>query len=259
MEILHSVCPGMDEEVEMALTVLYRDAHIVVVHKPSGMPVHRGGRENTFCTAVVQSLRDRLGQHVYPVHRLDRPTSGVLVLGLHPEAASRMSVQFRCHEVQKDYLALVRGRVPPGGVITRLLRPEENRHGRARFSITKFHRVDCLEIPVPMGKTPTRCYSLVELHPETGRSRQIRRHLRSISHPIIGDTAFGDGRHTRFFREQFGCTRLMLAAVRLSLRHPVSGGRLTVAAPLASDFMAVLARLGMDRGLPSVWVHERSM
>ena len=139
------------------------------------------------------------------------------------------------------------------GTVSRFLRPEEDRAGKARFSITKYHRVDCVEIPVPMGKVGSRCYSLVELHPETGRSRQIRRHMKSISHPIIGDTSFGDGRHNRFFREAFACNRLMLAATGISLIHPLNGKRLVATAPPALDFLGVLERLGMVDNLPDIW------
>lgn len=232
------------------MRILYRDEVLVAVHKPSGLPVHRGGRESGSCTAVLQTLRDRLGQPVYPVHRLDRPTSGLLVLALTTEAASHLGAQFRRHEVCKAYLALVRGKIPVRGVISRFLRPDDRKGGKARFCVTRYHRTDCVEIPVPMGRAPSRCYSLVELHPETGRSRQIRRHLSGFSHPIIGDTTYGDGRHNRFFRDAFGCHRLMLAAIRVSFRHPLSEERLHLEAPLARDFFQVLTHLGMDRDLP---------
>lgn len=241
------------EFAEKSPVILYRDEALVAVHKPSGLPVHRGGRESRFGMALLQMLRDHLGCHLYPVHRLDRPTSGVLILALSQESAARLGAQFRRHEVDKEYLALVRGQISLRGRISRFLRPEEKPDARPRFSVTAYHRVDCVEIPVPMGRVPHRCYSLVELHPETGRSRQIRRHLNALSHPIIGDSTWGDTRHNRFFREAFGCERLMLAATRLSLLHPVTGERLRIASPLSRDFYGVLERLGMEK-IPGVWI-----
>ncbi|WP_179953224.1 pseudouridine synthase [Desulfobotulus mexicanus] len=235
----------MEAESEQ-IKIIYKDEELVAVHKPSGMPVHRGGRESASCTALLQTLRDMLGRHVYPVHRLDRPTSGILVMALTPEAASNLGGQFRRHEVDKAYLALVRGQIPLRGVLSRFLRPEDEKNGLLRFSITRYHRADCVEIPVPMGRVPSRCYSLVELHPETGRSRQIRRHLKSFSHPIIGDTTYGDGRHNRFFREAFDCQRLMLAATLISFLHPHSGHRLHLSVPPSADFCRVLVQLGME-------------
>lgn len=241
---------------------LYRDEHLVAVNKPPGLLVHRSPIDRHETRFALQLVRNRLGRHVYPVHRLDRPTSGVLLFALSPMGARRLREAYAASTVVKTYLAVVRGVVDAQGVIDHPLvpraersvgRPEEPENG-ARQALTHYHRLASVELPVAVGRYPTARYSLVCLRPVTGRRHQLRRHLKHLFHPIIGDTNYGDGRHNRFFREAYGCSRLLLAAVELTFPHPDSGVNVTVTAPLDAAFALILERLGLRHAVPSRWL-----
>jgi len=212
------------------LTVLYRDRHYVAIDKPPGLLVHRSriSRDRVF---VLQTLRDQLDQRVYPVHRLDRATSGVLVFGLSAEAAGRLVRQFEQRRVDKAYLAVVRGWVDERGLIDHPLADDEG-SGRPQAARTRFRRLATIELPVRVDRYPSTRYSLVSVFPETGRRQQIRKHFKHISHHLIGDTTHGNGRHNRLFRQRLGIGRLLLKAARLAFDHPYSGERIRLdAAP----------------------------
>jgi len=227
------------------LPLLYRDTHVVAVNKPSGLAVHRS-KDTGRAPVLLQQLRDQLQQWVYPVHRLDRPTSGVIVFGLSPAAARQLSMQFRLHEVEKTYIAVVRGYTETEGTIDHSITDKEKHTARA--SVTDYRRLSTFEVPVAVGRYQTARYSLVEVRPRTGRRHQIRRHFCHISHPVIGDTMYGDGRHNRMFRHRLHARRLMLMAVRLTVRHPETGDRLALHAPPDADFQAVFRHFGWQYG-----------
>ncbi|HVV51555.1 MAG TPA: pseudouridine synthase [Polyangia bacterium] len=213
------------------LEILYRDEELVAVDKPSGMPVHRGWARDG--VPALQTLRDQLGRHVYPVHRLDRGTSGVLLFALSGEIAGRVQVQFEAHEVEKRYLALCRGNDP---ALVRVDHPlAKDGGGERRPAVTELKLLGTFER-----------YGLYEALPLTGRQHQIRRHLKHASHPIIGDTRYGKGEHNRLFRERFGFHRLALHAGELRLRHPRSGAPLQVQAPLPAELAGLLRALGLS-------------
>lgn len=197
------------------LEILFQNDSFVAVHKPSGLLVHpsriaAGTRES--CMGL---LRDQLGQWVYPIHRLDRSASGVLLFGLSPEAASVAARAFREKSVTKTYYAIVRGWIENPGIIDKPLSKEKG--GDLLPAVSEYRPVARAEIPVLTGKHATSRYSLVRVTTRTGRLHQIRRHLVSISHPIIGDTVYGDGRHNRIFRERFASHRLLLMAQALDV------------------------------------------
>ena len=214
----------------LALPVLFRDAAMVVIDKPSGVTVHRGwARDGTF---VVERLARQLGAPVFPVHRLDRGTSGVLALALDAAAARALGDAFAAHAVEKTYWALVRGQ-PPEDVVVDHPVPSGEEKGAPRVPAqTRVRRL----------RTFGR-YALVEAQPLTGRLHQIRRHLKHLACPLIGDVNYGKGEHNRFFRTHYDLHRLFLHALRINLPHPVTGARLTFEAPLAPELAAVLARL----------------
>ena len=200
----------------------------------------------------MQLLRDQLGRHVYPAHRLDRGTSGVLVFALDKDTARALGGQFERQEVIKTYLAVVRGHPPEAGRIDHALSRRrddaewvgERSTDEAQPAVTDFRRLATCELPHQVDRYPTSRYALVELTPHTGRRHQLRRHLKHIAHPIIGDATFGKGRHNRLFQQLFGCHRMLLACVRMQLRHPVDGRILDLCAPPDGEFAAVLAALG---------------
>jgi tRNA pseudouridine65 synthase len=237
------------------LPVLYRDEHMVVVDKPSGLLVHRSPIDRHETRFALQIVRDQVGQRVYPVHRLDKPTSGALVLALDPASARMLAEAFAAGAVIKTYQAIVRGWPPATGSIDRALAAvEDERVGpqslEPRAAQTRFWRRATFELPFRVDRYATSRYALVELQPGTGRRHQLRRHLAGDSHPIVGDSTYGKGRHNRLFAEVFGVKRLLLACTRLEFARVPGGSPLTVDAPLATDFAAVLGRLQRDHDAP---------
>ncbi|MHB2015455.1 MAG: pseudouridine synthase [Candidatus Xenobia bacterium] len=213
----------------MECPLLYQDAHLVVANKPSGMVVHRGWGNDR--VVAMTAVRDTVGQWVHPVHRLDRGASGALLMALDRDTARSLQGLFENAAIEKHYLAIVRGVTPEAGAIDH---PLNNRQDGPRGdAVTTFRRLHVWER-----------YSIVEAQPRTGRLHQIRRHLKHISHPIVGDVRYGKGEHNRYFREQFGLHRLALHAWRLSFIHPVSGQRLSIVAPLPPDLHEVVRGMG---------------
>ncbi len=232
------------------LEILYRDEQLVAIHKPAGLLVHRSDIDRHETRFAVQLLRDQLGHRVQPVHRLDKGTSGVLLFAFDRDTASVIGQQFERNEVAKTYLAVVRGWPPASGLIDHALTRQYDDYGKLRTeaaqeslpATTAFRTLATIELPEPVDRYPTARYALVALTPHTGRQHQLRRHMKHIAHPIIGDATHGKGRHNRFFQERFGCHRLLLACTELRLRHPATGENLIISAPLEGDFAALLTR-----------------
>ncbi len=225
------------------LPILYRDDHYVAVHKPPGLLVHRTplSRDRHF---VLQQLRDQLGRRLYPVHRLDRATSGVLVLAFSPAAAKALASQFRERSAEKRYLAVARGWLEESGTIDH---PVYTAGKKARKpAVTRYRRLETVELPVAVDRYPTSRYSLAEVMPLTGRYQQIRQHFKHISHQLIGDTTWGNGRHNRFFRERYGIHRLMLHAYSLGFRHPFTGKVLHLQADIDAQWIGLFDAFGWD-------------
>lgn len=250
----------IDGAVRETLPILYRDEYLVAVHKPAGLLVHRTVLDRHETRFAVQILRDQIGQHVHPAHRLDRGTSGVLLFALDRDIGRQLSAQFESQHIDKTYLAVVRGHPEEAGTIDHPLSRQFDDYehhspdasNEAQSAVSHYRRLATVELPYAVDRYPSSRYALLELRPETGRRHQLRRHLKHIAHPIIGDATYGKGRHNRFFQEHLGCHRLLLACLEMRLTHPVSGGPLILKAPLAEDFQAVLEKLGWANaaGLP---------
>ncbi|QXD17263.1 tRNA pseudouridine(65) synthase TruC [Rhodocaloribacter litoris] len=234
------------------LEVLYQDEHYVAVNKPAGLLVHRSRIARDADRFALQMVRDQVGQWVYPVHRLDRPTSGVLLFGLSSEAARHLGLALAERTVRKTYLAVVRGHPGPRGRVVRPLKEPRDEpvddaepdDRQSRPAVTLYRRLAAVELPVAVSRYPTSRYALVALRPRTGRRHQLRRHMKHIAHPIIGDRKYGDPRHNQFFELQLGCRRMLLHARRLAFRHPYTGAPVTIEAGLDDGFATVLERLG---------------
>ena len=231
------------------LTILYRDAALVAVNKPPGLLVHRSAIDRHEARFALQLLRDVLGQRVWPVHRLDKGTSGALLFALSRDAASALGGAFEAGAVEKRYVALVRGWPSAEGVIEYPLTrrtDDADPHGAApdahvvQPATTRFCRLGIVELEAPVERYPTSRYALVALAPRTGRAHQIRRHLKHIAHPVIGDATYGKGRHNRFVAERVGTRRLWLHAVSLAFTHPVTGERLVIEAPLSEEWTGIV-------------------
>jgi len=245
-------------EAAAPLAIVHRDDYLCAIHKPSGLLVHRTPLDRGETRFAVQLLRDQIGCHVHPVHRLDRGTSGVLLFALDRDVARALGAQFLMREVAKRYVAVVRGHPPDAGVIDHPLarerddyerQPPNDRDDAPQAAVTRYRRLADTELPRAVDRYPSSRYALVELQPETGRRHQIRRHLKHIAHPVIGDATYGKGRHNRLFKELFSSDRLLLACVELRLTHPVTGRPLVLADPPADDFAHVTDALGWDRAL----------
>lgn len=242
---------------EAPLPILYRDDQLIAIHKPAGLLVHRSEIDRHETRFAIQLLRDQIGRRVFPLHRLDKPTSGVLLFGLSADVARVMMEQFMGDGVTKRYLAVVRGYSDEEGVIDYPLKEEQDRMTDSRASqekgpqaaVTEYRRLATVERPYPVGRYATARYSLLRLTPRTGRKHQIRRHMKHIFHPIVGDTTHGDGKQNELFRSRFGCQRLLLAATELRLRHPVTGEPLCITAPLEEDFRRIIDTLGWGAAL----------
>lgn len=217
--------------IPSTIDVLYRDDAVVVVDKPSGLSVHRGDDQGS--TFALNLTRDAIGQWVYPVHRLDRATSGVLVFALSSEHARVLHESFYTRDVDKTYLALVRGTPSAKGIIDSPMAKREG--GPDVESVTEY---DTLFVS-------DRRLSLVEARPKTGRRHQIRRHLRRIDHPLAGDVNYGNGADNRRYRAELGLYRLALHARRLSFVHPETGERVTFEAAVPEDLAGPLRRVGV--------------
>ncbi|KGM39163.1 pseudouridine synthase [Aquabacterium sp. NJ1] len=215
------------------LTILWQDEDMVVVHKPAGWLVHRTGLDAHETRFVMQTLRDQLGRHVYPVHRLDKGTSGVLLMALHAEAARALCAVFEQHQVHKRYIAMVRGWPAAAQTVDHALRPDDAPpDAPAQPAQTAFRRLATLQLDVPVDRYPSTRVALVEALPLTGRRHQIRRHLKHIAHPIIGDATHGKGAHNRWWAQQLGQQRLWLHAASLQLVQPLSGQQLNLVSPI---------------------------
>lgn len=214
------------------MRVLYRDRDLVAVHKPSGLAVH-GGRGVRGRPTCVSLLEEMLGERPYLLHRLDRGTSGVLLLARNAAAASAVSRAFRERRVAKRYLAVVRGWPdPPYGKMVK------------GGELSCYSVLETTEVPVAVSRYPTSRYALVEVQPVGGRRHQVRRHLRGLSHPVVGDTTYGDAAHNRFFRERFGLRRLLLLAWSLELDHPREFRRLRLETDPDPELQQLFRELG---------------
>ena len=230
------------------LEILYQDDYLVAINKPSGLLVHKSPIDKRETRFALQEVRDQIGQWVYPVHRLDKPTSGVLIFALSSEVAKLLSEQFREHTIQKEYLAVVRGYTKEEELIDYDLKvildkkadKDRSDNKEPQSAQTYYERLGTVELPFPVSRYPVARYSLLRLLPKTGRKHQLRRHAKHILHPIVGDTKYGRNEHNRLFREKFDCHRLLLHASSLRLVHPISAEEMVIEAGVDEVFGRVL-------------------
>ncbi|MGH7283766.1 MAG: RluA family pseudouridine synthase [Polyangiaceae bacterium] len=215
------------------IRLLFVDEHLVIADKPSGLLVHRGW-DNDDDVAMFR-VRDAIGQHVFPVHRLDRGTSGALVFARDRETAATLALAFEEGRVEKKYLALVRGEPPGEGVIDYAIQKKEG--GPRVAAVTQFRRI---------ARSPIDRCSLVLAMPKTGRLHQIRRHLRHIDHPLVGDVKHGSGVVNRHYRATYELTRLALHAHQISFAHPKTGEQVRVTADVPPDLATPFRALGLS-------------
>ena len=225
------------------LDILYQDDFLLAVNKPAGLPVHRSKLIGPADAFLIDLLREQIGGELFLAHRLDRATSGVLLVARSAGVAAALGEQFMSRAVRKQYLAVVRGWPEAEDVIDYAL-PGSRETGPRREARTRYRRVATVEVPIALGRYPQQRYALVLAEPESGRFRQIRKHMAHIHHPVIGDCQHGRGDHNRLYKQYFACHRMLLHAWQLRLAHPVDHTPLALAAPLDEPFTARLARFG---------------
>lgn len=260
-EFIEDAAPLMNSDIALEadeqpplIEILFEDEHIVAIHKPAGLLVHRSylaRRERFF---AMQMTRDLVGCHVFPVHRLDRPTSGVLLFAKSSEVARQLCEQFADHSIKKQYLAIVRGNMHESGTLDYALKQEFDDIGdkhvdpnkAAQEAVTDFQPLLNTEIPFSSGRYPSSRYALIRLSPHTGRKHQLRRHMAHLRHPIVGDTTHGDGKQNKFFREHFNINRLWLIAKSLQFVHPVTQQAMHIETELEAEWLTVFDAFGWN-------------
>jgi len=227
----------------LQLEIIYQDSHLVAINKPHGLLVHRSKIANNASEFALQLLRDQLGQRVYPCHRLDRKTSGVLLFALDQETHRLMQTKFADGKMKKKYLAILRGYTSNKGIIDYPLKKED---GVLQEAVTAYKTLDRSELEIPFSGQPTSRYSLVQIEPLTGRMHQIRKHFAHIFHPIIGDRPHGCNKQNKLFKEKWDMTTMMLHASMLKFQHPYISEEVFISAELSSEFKRVVSILNFD-------------
>lgn len=225
------------------LDLLHLDEHLLAVNKPAGLAVHRSRLVGADEEYLVDRLRLQVDGPIHAVHRLDRATSGVLLVARSSAVAADLGRQLMARTVGKAYLAVVRGWPAEQGTIDYPL-SGASLSGEAKPALTRWQRLATVEVPIAQGKYPQQRYALLEVSPESGRYRQIRRHFHHISHHLLGDTSHGRGDHNRLIRQHFGVHRLLLHAQRLDVVHPVTQEALSLLAPLDDAWKRLLHAFG---------------
>ncbi|MBS1537132.1 MAG: hypothetical protein JST20_05235 [Bacteroidetes bacterium] len=221
----------------MELTILYEDEYLIAVHKPTGIHVHPSDFSRNEIS-LLEQLKDEYGGWFAPAHRIDRATSGIVLFARDNKTASAMGELFSQRKVSKRYIALVRGYLPEQGTII------TGSTETFDLSETRYSVIGKVELPFKVNNHPTVRYSLVEVTPITGRRHQIRRHFSSLSHPIIGDVKYGDGKHNQLFRDQFDIQRLLLFAVELQFQHPFKDIPIVINTEVEEEIRLVFEQFG---------------
>ncbi|MDH4943458.1 tRNA pseudouridine(65) synthase TruC [Sulfurimonas sp. C5] len=229
------------------LEIIYQDKYLVAINKPSGLLVHKSMIDRHEIYYAMKMLRDQIGQWVYPIHRLDKPTSGVLLFALDKDTARLLNEQFRLREPKKTYLAVVRGWLENGIIdyplkekLDKIADKDAKEDKEAQEAVTEYKSLGQIELHGAVGKYDTVRYSLVELKPQTGRKHQLRRHMKHISHHMLGDTKYGRGEHNKFIRKEYNVHRLLLHCTSLEFVHPYSEETIVLKAKLDDTFKELL-------------------
>ena len=222
------------------LEILFEDEWLVSINKPHNLLVHRTQISEEKEHFALQILKEQLGIWLTPCHRLDRKTSGILLFAKNKEAGKLAMKMFENHEFEKEYITLVRGFIADEGEIDKPLAKE---NGTLQNAFTRFKRLQSFEIPIPVSRYPTSRYSLVQVMPTTGRMHQIRRHMASLRHYVIGDKVHGERHHNKMFEEKFGLDTMLLHANLLRFKHPITGNPIQITATLQNEFETIILQL----------------
>jgi len=230
--------------ISTGLNIIFHDELLVAINKPSGLLVHRTNLDPGETKFAMNMLRDEIGCWVYPIHRLDKGTSGVLLFSKSQEMASTLGQMILNQQFAKHYYAIVRGYSPDS---IRIDYPvPQGRKGEKKPAISNITTLSRTELDFPVGIFDTARYSLVSVRPESGRRHQIRRHLKHIFYPIIGDRLYGDRAHNSFYSDQLNIPQMLLHASELGFTHPITGKNLSIKAGLPDHWEKALANFSDD-------------
>lgn len=225
------------------LEIIHRDPDLILINKPHGLLVHQSPIARDAEEFALQMLRDQIEQNVWPAHRLDRKTGGLLLFALNKETNALLQTLFRENLIKKKYLAIVRGHTPDFMDIDYPLRKE---NGVMQEAFTHFKTLQKSEIPIAFGKHSTSRYSLIEAIPQTGRMHQLRKHFAHINHPIIGDRPHGCNKQNKFFKETWAMDTMLLHASELTFIHPHSKQEVHFTAKIQNEFLRMCSLLGFS-------------
>ncbi|MEE9437851.1 MAG: pseudouridine synthase [Saprospiraceae bacterium] len=229
--------------MDKKLQILYQDDYLVAINKPAGHLVHPSPIARNATRFVLQELRDQIGHYVYPIHRLDRKTSGVLILALDKETNQKMGSLFANHDIVKEYRAIVRGWIVQDGTIDYEL---TNDRGKRQNATTNYNILQRVEIPLAHGHFDTSRYSYIQLFPKTGRQHQLRKHMGHLRHPILGDRPHGCNKQNRLWKNNYDFVEMMLHAIKLSFVHPITNVKIEIEAPFSDEFVRICNIMGVD-------------
>lgn len=242
------------------LEILYEDEWLIAVNKPAGLLVHPSWISAPDEPTLMGLLKEYTGAaKMHTIHRLDRATSGVILAGKTLKETQEVQAQFLQRSINKTYLATVRGWTDDSEVIDYPLVPKRDKYAEPlaqenpepKEAVSSYRTLGRVELDIAVGRYPQARYSLVEVKPQTGRKHQIRRHMKHILHPIVGDTKYGEGRHNRLFREHFDSHRLLLMATQLELTHPATGQPLIISAGVDTGVDQLFRRFGWEGLYPA--------
>ncbi len=226
----------------MNLTIIYEDDYIICINKPNNIVVHHAHHSRFVADedSLLQLLYKQFEKKFYPIHRLDRRTSGIILLAKKTKYVSKFQTLFTENNIQKTYFGVVRGHAPTIKIIDS---PVKGKDGKVyKDAETHLHTKNNIVLDIPVKPYDSSRYSLVELHPKTGRLHQLRIHTLKISHPLIGDTKYGDKNHNVMFAENFNWSNLFLHAHSLKFKHPFSNEELHLIANFPSDWISLLEK-----------------
>ena len=239
------------------IEILYQDEYLVAINKPSGLLVHKSMIDKHEVYFAMKILSKQIKKWVYPVHRLDKPTSGVLLFALDSHTAKLMSEQFSSHTIQKTYIAVGRGYIEDEGIVDHALSikldkisdKDSSKDKESQVAITAFKCLARVELIASVGRYDTVRYSLIQLKPKTGRKHQLRRHMKHINHHLLGDTKYGRGEHNIFVREKYNIHRLLLHASCLEIKHPYTNEYISFKAKFDETFKMMFNSFGWNEDI----------
>ena len=220
------------------LEIVYQDEYLVAINKPSGLIVHKTPMAKDAKVFALQELRNQLGKYVYPSHRIDRQTSGVLLFALNTDVDKQLKALFRDKKVDKTYWTVVRGFSPDEGTIIKPLRKGDTTE--VQEATTHFKTMQRVDLPFPVSKFSSCRLSFVEVYPETGRMHQIRKHFAHIRHYIIADKPHGDCKQNKMFTDRFGLNNMLLHCREMCFQHPVTNEEVVLKAELPKHFQEIV-------------------